>query len=158
MAPLAEQRLPAAVFYELLGFRAQQIPRALRAEAAQGASCGAAAVDRVQLGRRAARAVLRLAGSVSRRCRDAAAGRPPSVVHLGESPEEVRFLLTGAARGETARADRRVEPDCGRPQDAVPSTTWQRLGCSDRSPDRRSRRAVDDVELAAAGGRRVRQS
>ena len=89
--PLAESGLSAAVFFELLGFRATD-PRALVENARQRLS------EVPRLDRLSTAIVPHAPYSVSPalfRAIAAAADRRPLSVHLGESPEEVQFLRDG---------------------------------------------------------------
>lgn len=93
-APLAEAGLPAVVFHEILGFRVTDGPRLVGAALARIDGQRAAGV-RVSLAPHAPFSVSR---ELFLAIRDAVAARPgaPTSVHVGESPEEVTLLRTGA--------------------------------------------------------------
>jgi aminodeoxyfutalosine deaminase len=89
--PLAASRLSATVFFELLGFRAAD-PAGL-VDAAKGRLADLPSSNRLQCAV-APHAPYSVSPNLFRAIATAAAGRPLSV-HLGESPEEIRFLRDG---------------------------------------------------------------
>jgi aminodeoxyfutalosine deaminase len=93
---LQEARMPARLFYELLGFNASDpSERVATARAAADAAQSAAAGVRVSLAPHAPYSVSPGLFSAIRRDLEAHAA-DVSTVHVGESPEEVEFLRTGA--------------------------------------------------------------
>ena len=90
--PLSESRLSASVFYELLGFRAPD-PAGL-VETAQQQLMALPQVDRLR-STVVPHAPYSVSPSLFRAIAAAADSRPVSV-HLGESPEELRFLRDGS--------------------------------------------------------------
>lgn len=91
-APLADEGVPAVLFYELLGFLPDGAA-ARAAGAADAVSKAAAAPVRAGLASHAPFSTSpQLFGAIARESR---ARRLPSSVHLGESPEEVELLQTG---------------------------------------------------------------
>lgn len=93
-ALLAEAAMPAVVFHELIGFRVTEGAR--HVEAARARHAGLASADvRIAMAPHAPFSVSRELFAAIRDA--AAAGTPPlSSVHVGESPEEVTLLTTGA--------------------------------------------------------------
>ncbi len=89
--PLADSSLSATVFFELLGFRAAD-PAGL-VEAARRRLAELPSSNRLQWAI-APHAPYSVSPNLFRAIAAAAAGRPLSV-HLGESPEEIRFLRDG---------------------------------------------------------------
>jgi cytosine/adenosine deaminase-related metal-dependent hydrolase len=89
--PLADSRLSATVFFELLGFRAAD-PAAL-VESAKGRLADVPSSNRLRWAI-APHAPYSVSPSLFRAIAGAAAGRPLSV-HLGESREEIQFLRDG---------------------------------------------------------------
>ena len=91
-APLADEGVPAVLFYELLGFLPDGAA-ARAAGAADAVSKAAAAPVRAGLASHAPFSTSpQLFGAIARESR---ARGLPSSVHLGESPEEVELLQTG---------------------------------------------------------------
>ena len=113
--PLADSRLSATVFFELLGFRAAD-PAGL-VEAAKGRLADLPSSNRLQWAI-APHAPYSVSPNLFRAIAAAAAGRPLSV-HLGESPEEIRFLRDGRGPWRDllerigAWSPEWVAPECG---------------------------------------------
>jgi cytosine/adenosine deaminase-related metal-dependent hydrolase len=112
---LAHSRLSATVFFELLGFRAAD-PAGL-VEAAKGRLGDLPSSNRLQWAI-APHAPYSVSPDLFRAIAAAAAGRPLSV-HLGESPEEIRFLRDGRGPWRDllerigAWSSEWVAPECG---------------------------------------------
>ena len=96
---LAEAAMPAVLFHELIGFRLG--PAEARARAHEGATAVVAAVRSPVNPGLAPHAPYSVSPDLFRAVSDAASSNGlRSSVHVGESPEEVEFLMTG--RGEIA--------------------------------------------------------
>ena len=91
---LADAGMPSVMFHELIGFRLGHDDARVRADEGVKAVLGAVRMP-VKAGL-APHAPYSVSPDLFRAVADAAsAHRPSSSVHLGESPEEVEFLMTG---------------------------------------------------------------